>query len=34
MWAKMDPGPCFSVFNEWVNRIKYVIESGGEQYTK
>jgi hypothetical protein len=30
----MDSGQLFSVFNEWTNRLEYVIESGGEYYTK
>jgi hypothetical protein len=34
MWAKMDPGQLFSVFNEWMEKPEYVIESGGEYYTK
>jgi hypothetical protein len=34
MWARMDSGQLFSVFNEWMKRLEYVIESGGGQYTK
>jgi histone-lysine N-methyltransferase SETMAR len=34
MWARMDSGQLFSVFNEWMKRLEYVIESGGEYYTK
>jgi hypothetical protein len=34
MWAKMDSGQLFSIFNEWMKRREYVIESGGEDYTK
>jgi hypothetical protein len=34
MWARMDSGQLFSVFNEWMKRIEYVIESGGEHSTK
>jgi hypothetical protein len=30
----MDSGQLFSVFNEWKKRLEYVIESGGEYYTK
>jgi hypothetical protein len=30
MWARMDSGQLFSVFNEWMKRLGYVIESGGE----
>jgi hypothetical protein len=34
MWARMDSGQLFSVFNEWTKKLEYVIESGGESYTK
>jgi hypothetical protein len=34
MWARMDSGQLFSVFNEWMKRPEYVIESGGECHTK
>jgi hypothetical protein len=34
MWAKMDCGQLFSIFNDWMERFEYVIESGGEYYTK
>jgi hypothetical protein len=34
MWARMDFGQLFSVFNEWMKRLEYTIESGGECYTK
>jgi hypothetical protein len=34
MWARMDSGQLFSVFNEWMKRLEYVAESGGEYYTK
>jgi hypothetical protein len=34
MWARRDSGQLFSVFNEWMKRLEYVIESGGEYYTK
>jgi histone-lysine N-methyltransferase SETMAR len=34
MWGRMDSGPLFSLFNEWMMRLEYVIESGGEYYTK
>jgi hypothetical protein len=34
MWAGMDSGQLFSAFNEWMKRLEYVIESGGEYYTK
>jgi hypothetical protein len=30
MRASMDSGQLFSVFNEWMKRLEYVIESGGE----
>jgi hypothetical protein len=33
IWARMDSGQLFSVFNEWMKRLEYVIESGGERYT-
>jgi hypothetical protein len=29
MWARMDSGQLFSVFNEWMKRLEHVIESGG-----
>jgi hypothetical protein len=34
MWVRMDSGQLFSAFNEWMKRIEYVTESGGEYYTK
>jgi hypothetical protein len=34
MWAIMDSGQLFSVFNEWMKKLEYGIESGGEYYTK
>jgi hypothetical protein len=34
MWARMDSGQFSSVFNEWMKRLEYVIESGGGYYTK
>jgi hypothetical protein len=34
MWARMDSGQLFSVFNEWMKRLEYVIEPGGECDTK
>jgi hypothetical protein len=34
MWARIDSGQLFSVFNEWMKRLEYVIESGAEYYTK
>jgi hypothetical protein len=34
MWARMDLGQLFSVFNEWMKRFEYGIELGGERYTK
>jgi hypothetical protein len=34
MWTRMDSGQLFGVFNEWMKRLEYVIESGGEYYTK
>jgi hypothetical protein len=33
-WARMDIGQLFSVFNEWMKRLEYVIESRGEYGTK
>jgi hypothetical protein len=29
----MDPGQLFSVFGEWINSLKYVVESEEEYYT-
>jgi hypothetical protein len=34
IWARADFGQLFSVFNEWLKRVEYVIKSGGEYYTK
>jgi hypothetical protein len=34
MWARMDSCQLFSVFNEWMKKLEYVIESGGEYYTQ
>jgi hypothetical protein len=34
MWARMDSGQLFSIFNEWMKGLEYVIESGGVYYTK
>jgi hypothetical protein len=34
MWARMDSGQLFSVFNEWMKRLEYVIESGEEYCTQ
>jgi hypothetical protein len=34
MWARMNFGQPFSIFNEWMKRLEYVIKSGGEYYTK
>jgi hypothetical protein len=34
MWARMDFGPLFSVFNEWMKRLEYVLKSEGEYYIK
>jgi hypothetical protein len=34
IWARMDPGQLFSVFNEWMKRLEWVIKSGGEYHTK
>jgi hypothetical protein len=33
MWATMDSGQLFGVFNKWMKRLEYVIKSGGEHYT-
>jgi hypothetical protein len=33
VWAGMDSDQLFSIFNEWMKRLEYVIESGGEYYT-
>jgi hypothetical protein len=30
----MDSGELFIVFNEWMKRLEYVIESGGGYYTR
>jgi hypothetical protein len=27
MWAGMDSGQLFSIFNEWMKRLEYIIES-------
>jgi hypothetical protein len=29
IWARINSGQIFSVFNEWIMRLEYVIESGG-----
>jgi hypothetical protein len=34
MWARMDSGQLFSVFDKWMKRLEYIIESGGEYYTQ
>jgi hypothetical protein len=34
MRGRMDFGQLFNVFNKWIKRLEYVIESGGEYYTK
>jgi hypothetical protein len=34
IWPRMDSGQLFSVFKKWMKRPEYVIESGGEYYTK
>jgi hypothetical protein len=34
MWASMDSGELFGVSNEWMKSLEYVIESGGEYYTR
>jgi hypothetical protein len=34
MSARMDSGQLFSLFNEWMKRLQYVIESEGEYCTK
>jgi hypothetical protein len=34
MWGRMDSDQLFSVFDEWMKRLEYVIESGGEYQTK
>jgi hypothetical protein len=34
MWARLDSGQLFSIFDEWTKRFEYVIESGGEYCTK
>jgi hypothetical protein len=34
MRARMDSGQLFSVFNKWMKRLDYVIESGGGYYIK
>jgi hypothetical protein len=30
MWVSMDSSELFSVFNEWMKRLEYIIESGRE----
>jgi hypothetical protein len=30
IWARMNSGQLFSVFNEWTKTLEYVIESRGE----
>jgi hypothetical protein len=30
----MYSGQLFRVFNEWIKRLEYVMESGGEYYIK
>jgi hypothetical protein len=32
--GKKDFGQLFSISNEWLKSLEYVIESGGEYYTK
>jgi hypothetical protein len=32
MWARLDSGHIFSAFNEWMKKLEYVVESGGEYY--
>jgi hypothetical protein len=34
IWGKMDSSQFFSLFNEWINRVKYVIKSEGEYNAK
>jgi histone-lysine N-methyltransferase SETMAR len=34
MWGRMDSGQLFSLFNEWMKRLEYVIESEGDYCTK
>jgi hypothetical protein len=34
IWARMDSGQLFSVCKEWMKKLEYAIESGGEYYTK
>jgi hypothetical protein len=34
IWAILAPGQLFSIFNEWIKRLEYVIESEGEYYTE
>jgi ABC-type uncharacterized transport system substrate-binding protein len=34
MWARMDSDQLFSVFNEWMKRLNYILEPGGEYYIK
>jgi hypothetical protein len=34
MWAKKGSGQLFSLFNDSMKRLEYVIESEGEYYTK
>jgi hypothetical protein len=34
IWVRMDSNQLFSVFDEWMKRSEYVIESGGECHAK
>jgi hypothetical protein len=34
MWAKIDSGQLFSIFNEWMKRLESVVESRGVYCTK
>jgi hypothetical protein len=34
IWARMDSGQLFSVFNEWMKMFEYVIESEEDSYTE
>jgi hypothetical protein len=34
MWARMDSSQLFSIFNEWMKKLEYVVESRGEYDTK
>jgi hypothetical protein len=34
VWVRMDSGQLFSIFNEWIERLECIIESGEEYDTE